>query len=157
MTYELGVFFALLFWFFHMTMIVVRANSLLAKNLKKLGMRISWINGRPQPISYTEESRSFLSVFFRYALLAIFTLPIILLSWVYVLLVIADSIYRLTKNIGEPIARRELKWKFRNVDMSFDQIIIESMKANGEEIKDIEEIRQEFLREIKQNKIIASL
>lgn len=117
--YETGVFVAFLIWIYNTIMLIVNANSLLARNLSKVDMRLSWSTGQPVPAG----DRA--GVGWRVisaAMLAVVGLVGILLSWVSVAWSAGALIYKRSKSSGMPAAVKELRWKLRNVDMSREQI-----------------------------------
>lgn len=122
--YSTGVFIAVLIWLYHMVMIIVNANSQLSRNLRKVGMRLSWISGRP--VAY-DGPRSPWVVALKYALFGTFGLTGIFFSWFTVAWFAGAMVYTYSKQLGMPQAVREYRWKLRNLDMTSEQIEAESL------------------------------
>lgn len=148
--YETGIFVALLFWLYHAVMIVVSANSRLERNLNRMGQRLSWLTLTPKPMEPNDLSRSFIAKVFRYLLVVGIGLPFVLLSWVNVAIAVATILYRRTKDSGAPQAVRELRWKLRNTDLTFDQLVRESMKVTDEDPSKFEEFRASMINELEE-------
>ncbi len=148
--YENGIFIALLFWLYNAVMIVVLANSRFEKNLNRMGQRLSWLTLTPQRLEPEDLSRSTISKVLRYLFLVGVGLPFVLLSWVNVAFAVAMILYRLAKDSGAPQAIREFRWKMRNTDMTFDQLIRESMKCAGEDISNFEEFRASIISDLQE-------
>lgn len=148
--YETGIFFALLLWLYNAVMIVVSVNSRLERNLNRMGQRLSWFTLMPKPLEPEDLSRSTTSKVLRYLLVVGIGLPFVLLSWLNVALAIATILYRRAKDSGAPQAVREFRWKLRNTDLSFDQLVKESMKAAEEDPSKFEEFRASIVNELEE-------
>lgn len=151
--YEMGMGVALLLWLYSVIMYIVNANSLMARNLRKIGKRIS-LTGNTVDIIYPESSKmvtvlKFFMVYF------VFGLPLIVFSWVYVALIGGGILYAWQKNLGEPKEIKEYRWRMKNVDMSFDEIIRALMKAEGLPNSDFMKVRQEWIEYINLRKNVA--
>lgn len=79
-----------------------------------------------------------------------FSLPWVLTSWLYVLLVGAQVAYKLAKDRGAPQAVREFRWRLRNVDLSFDDLVRELMKLAGENPENFESFRDQIRSEVRE-------
>lgn len=150
-SYEGGLLLALLLWIWNSALIVVSVNSTFERNLNKIGQRLSWLTLAPKPMSAEDESRSTLSKFGKYLLIVGIGFPFIFLSWLYVAMAVAMFIYQRTKDSGTPLAVRELRWKLRNADLSFDQLVKELMKVSDESHENFETFRENIVRELSEN------
>jgi hypothetical protein len=148
LNYETGVLFAFLLWLYNAVMIVILANSRLERNLNRMGQRLSWFTLTPKPLEPEDLSRSTTSKVLRYFLVVGICLPFILLSWLNVALAIATILYRRAKDSGAPQAIREFRWKLRNAELTFDQLVRESMKVAEEDPSKFEEFRASMVREL---------
>lgn len=148
--YETGIFFAFFLWLYNAVMIVVSVNSRLERNLNRMGQRLSWFALTPKPMEPDDLSRSTTSKILRYLLVVGIGLPFILLSWLNVGLAVATILYRRAKDSGAPQAVREFRWKLRNTDLTFDQLVRESMKAADEDPSKFEEFRASMIAELEE-------
>lgn len=120
--YEMGVLAAFLLWIYSLVMIVANANSQLARNLSKVGMRLSWLTAEPVPAG--DRSGAGWRVFSALAFTGL-GLVGILLSWLTVVASIGMLIHRASKSNGMPQVVKELRWKLRNVEMTREQVLTE--------------------------------
>lgn len=149
--YETGIFFAFLLWLYSAIMIVVSVNSRLERNLNRIGQRLSWLTLTPKPMDSDDLSRSTVSKILRYLLIVGISLPFVLLSWLNVALAIATIIYRRAKDSGAPQAVREFRWKMKNADLTFDQLVKEMMKISEDDpSKFFEEFRTTIVNELEE-------
>ena len=148
--YETGIFFAFLLWLYNAVMIVISVNSRLERNLNRMGQRLSWFTLTPKPLERDDLSRSTTSKVLRYLLVVGIGLPFILLSWLNVALAVATIIYRRAKDSGAPQAIREFRWKLRNTELTFDQLVRESMKVAEEDPSKFEEFRASMVNELEE-------
>ncbi|MET3433556.1 hypothetical protein ABIC71_003058 [Herbaspirillum seropedicae] len=150
MSYETGVGVAFLAWVFITVSAVVSLNSRMQRNLRKVGMRLSWLTMTPKPIAQDEACYSATKVGLKFILLYGTGLPFVLGSWLYVLYVASLLIYRKNKDFGAPQSVREFRWKLRNTDMSFDQIVKEMVKTNDLPPEDFEKVKSELIFDMQQ-------
>jgi hypothetical protein len=148
--YETGIFFAFLLWLYNAVMIVVSVNSRLERNLNRMGQRLSWLTLTPKPMEPEDLSRSATSMVLRYLMVVGIALPFALLSWLNVGFAVATILYRRAKDSGAPQAVREFRWKLRNTDLTFDQLVRESMKAAEEDPSKFEEFRASMISELEE-------
>lgn len=141
--YELGITVAFLIWLVGIGSIIVRKNSLLERNLNKIGRRTSLFGLGVTDAKYPKPS-IWVSIA-KFALLIIVNLPFIFLSWGYVALVVLFYAYAFTKDIGAPQSFKEYRWKLRNIDMSFNEIIKEIVKLEGLDESEYPRVRQEWI------------
>ena len=148
--YETGIFVAFLLWLYNAVMIVVSVNSRLERNLNQMGQRLSWVTLTPKAMEPGDLSRSTTSKILKYLLGVGIGLPFVLLSWLNVGLAIATILYRRAKDSGAPQAVREFRWKLRNTDLTFDQLVRESMKAVEADPSKFEEFRATMVTELEE-------
>lgn len=149
-TYEAGVFLAVLLWLWSTLSVLVSINSLMNRNLKKIGQRLSWLSLQPKPISHGEILHGGMRKTLRFLFLCGIGLPFVLLSWIYVAYSISYILYRWRKDAGAPQAVREFRWKMKNIDMSFDQIVKEMMKANDQDLSELEMVKGNIISEMRE-------
>ena len=148
--YETGIFVAFLLWLYNAVMVVVSVNSRLERNLNQMGQRLSWVTLTPKAMEPGDLSRSTTSKILKYLLVVGIGLPFVLLSWLNVGLAIATILYRRAKDSGAPQAVREFRWKLRNTDLTFDQLVRESMKAVEADLSKFEEFRAAMVTELEE-------
>lgn len=142
-TYESGLLIAFLFWVLGIIRIMLLATSKTQKNLRLIGKRMSYNLGMVVDYDYKQESLTWKIT--KFILINILLpLPFILLSWLYVIFVVCSYIYVFFKDIGAPQTVKEFRWKIRNVDLSFDQMIRETMKIDEQDPNDFEKIKKEM-------------
>lgn len=154
MDYETGIFFAFLAWAHGLTMMVVNVNSLMNKNLQKIGLRISWLNFSVKQLTHEEQIRPLWRYVLKFFLIAAIGVPFIFLSWVQVAIYVGFIIYKKSKDSGVPVAMKEYRWKMNNLGMSQDQVIEESMKAHGMPLENFAEHKAEVLADMKRRNLI---
>lgn len=119
--YESGLLLAFALWLFSSVELIVRVNSQLERNLNRIGQRHSWLSGAVKRIEPGRRT-GMLRAIGKYLLIVLTGLPFVLLSWLYVALIVGQFAWRWSKNAGAPPAMREMRWKMRNLDMSFEQL-----------------------------------
>lgn len=153
-TYENGILIALIMWAWGFISIIIRSNSLFSKNLRKVGKRISWfdlsiIDITHQDAQRTNTKRILLFVFWW----IILPLPFVLTSWAYVLIALAMLVYRVSKDFGVPVSVKEFRWKLRNTDMDFDQIVKELMILSDQNLSELEVTKQSLRQSIRDRQL----
>lgn len=143
MMYESGLTVAFFLWLIGMGSIIVRKNSLLERNLNKIGRRTSLLGLEIKDAKYPKPSLWIL--IFKFTLSVIISLPFILLSWLYVAIVFLLYAYKLMKDIGVPQQFKEYRWKLKNMDMTFDEIIKEIVKLEDLDESEYPRVRQEWI------------
>ena len=148
MDYFTGVGVAALIWLYGLVTLVIAVNSCQERNLRKVGQRVSWLTRRPKQLSPDELNRPLWKGAVKFLLIGAVSLPFVLLSWVQVLLFVGTVLYEKSKDSGAPAAVREFRWKMRNIEMSFDDIIKESMKVAGTPADKFEEVRAATIEDL---------
>ncbi len=151
-SYESGVWLAFLLWLWTVISAIVGLNSKMARNLNKIGQRLSWLTMTPKPISPEEANYSWIRKLMKFLLVHGIGLPFILTSWLYVTYSLGVLLYRKSKDSGAPQVVREFRWKLRNTDMSFDQIVKELMKVSDQDTAEFERVKSELLQELEDRK-----
>jgi hypothetical protein len=118
------------------------------RNLNRIGQRLSWLTLTPKAIEPGESSHSLTRKILRFLLIFGLGLPFVLASWLYVALVVGTVIYRKSKDAGAPQAVREFRWKLKNTEMTFDQLIKELMKASDQDPTSFETVKAEILHDL---------
>lgn len=149
-SYETGVGIAALLWLYNSIMIIVTVNSQLERNLNRIGQRLSWVALTPKEMEPDDLKKSTLSKVMKYLFIVGFGLPFILTSWLYVLLAAAAIIYRIFKDVGAPQAVREMRWRLRNQDLTFDQLVRELMKAQGQDLSAVDDFKAKIVAELEE-------
>lgn len=144
MTYENGVGVALLLWLFNAIMIVVNVNSQMNRNLNKVGQRLSWLTLTAKAMDRNDLTRPWWKSFLKYLLIVGLNLVFTLASWLYVAGVVVMYVYGKSKDSGAPEAIRAYRWKLKNVDMSFDDMVREVMKLSDRPPEDFEQFREDM-------------
>lgn len=121
--YEFGVEVAFFLWLYRMVRVVVNANSRASGNLRRVGMRYSWLSGEVKELSYSDYHRTFLGKSFRFFLLILLSLPWILFSWFYVFYIVVTLLHVASKARGTPREIAELRWRLKNINLTFDEMI----------------------------------
>lgn len=144
MTYENGVGVALLLWLFNAIMIVVNVNSRMNRNLNKVGQRLSWLSFRSKAMERYDLRRPWWKSLLKYLLIVGFNLVSTLTSWLYVAGAVMMYVYSKSKDSGAPEAIRAYRWKLKNVDMSFDDMVREAMKLSDKPPEEFEQFRKDL-------------
>jgi hypothetical protein len=152
--YETGVGFALLLWVWSSFFLLIEINSRMERNLNKVGQRVSWLGLEPKMMTQRDQQRIFVCKVLKYLLIVLVGFVSAWLSWLYVFLSIALIAYRLNKSRGEPQNIREFRWKLKNVDMSFDQIVIGLMSVAEQDPAEFEAVKQHVLDEMKERGLV---
>ncbi len=149
MSYEAGIGVALLLWLYGTVNTLISINSTLERNLNKIGQRLSWVTLSAKPMTHDDQSRSTISLVMRFVIMSLIGLASTLLSWLYVLLVVGSIVYAKSKDVGAPQTIKEYRWKLRNMDLSLDQLIRESMKIAGQSEDQFEQVKAELLQSMR--------
>jgi hypothetical protein len=80
---------------------------------------------------------------------ALFQGIFVLLSWLNVVINILMMAYNISKDRGVPNEIKAFRWKMKNQDLSFDEIVRESMKANGVAPELFETVKEEMIESLR--------
>lgn len=144
--YEMGIAAAFTLWLIDLIMTIVRKNSLLERNLRKLGKRTSML-GFGITDAKQERTRVWVATV-KIILRILLTIPFVLFSWLYVAIIVLTYAYFFKKDFGAPMMVKEYRWKMKNMDMSFDEIIKGIVKMEGLNESEYERVRQEWVEHI---------
>lgn len=144
MSYEAGIVVALILYIFSIIMTIHRKYSKINRNFNKIGYRIGW-DGNTKPL-YKKSSGLMIVA---KILLILFGFVFIFFSWLYVVLVGGYAIYQLYSSLTAPPEVKRFRWKMKNVDMSFDEIVRELMITQNMDLANFDEFRKECLDEMK--------
>lgn len=146
--YETGVGVALLVWLASQVFGVVERMSIKARNLRRFGMKVSAL-GELQPITENDAKRHWAVRLLVHAGVALIGLLSTLLSWVYVAFYVGNLAWIWSKQVGAPAEVREFRWRLKNIDMSLDDLIRASMKAQGIAADRFEEVRSAHVEDMR--------
>ncbi len=130
-SYGTGVFIAAIIWFCQMVFVLVVINSRIGKNLKKIGMRVSWVSLEPKAMTKKEMQGGKVWPAFKFLLFCVFGLATVAAGWISVAISACLFLYVRWLSLGMPVAMREYWWKMKNLDMSSDRVVSEMMKSQG--------------------------
>lgn len=147
--YETGIFFAFLLWLYNAIMIVVSVNSRWERNLNRIGQRLSWLtlteaDGLRRPITIYCFENTQVPINRRNQP------PLCPSRLAQRSTAIATIIYRRAKDSGAPQAVREFRWKMKNADLTFDQLVKEMMKISEDDSSKFEEFRTTIVNELEE-------
>jgi len=146
--YELGLLVALLIWLYSSVAILLRVNSQFERNLNKIGQRLSWTTGKI--VHLDSAKQTFWRKFCKYLLIVFTGLVFVLLSWGYVAMAVMSFMYIFSKDIGVPQSVKEFRWKLRNRNLSFDDIVKETMLAAGQPLHNFEDAKGAILSDLEE-------
>ncbi len=147
-SYESGVVVGAFMYVYFIFNLLVSINSQFERNLNKVGERISWLSMQIKPMKREDVHPPLWKIIGKFALISGLQGIFVFLSWVNVALNLMLIAYRISQDRGVPTKIREFRWKLRNQDLSFDDLIRERMLAAG--------LSLEFFEAEKEN-LIASL
>lgn len=149
-SYESGVAVAAMLWLYSAISLLVTINSTLERNLNRIGQRVSWLTRRPKPLEAEDQTKSLFSKVLKFTIIFGLSFPFIFLSWVYVALALAQVAYGLSKDFGAPQLVREFRWKMKNADLTFDQIVKELIKFESEGPENFDAFRANIINEMRE-------
>lgn len=144
-SYENGVILSALLYVYYLLNLLVSINSQLERNLNKVGERLGWLTLTIKPMRESDVKRTTVGSVGKFIFIVIWQGIFIFLSWVNVFIYIATVAYRISKDSGAPKEVKEFRWKLRNRDMTFDEIISETMKVKGIDESKFEEVKEEMV------------
>lgn len=146
--YELGLLVAFLIWLYSSVAILLRVNSQFERNLNKIGQRLSWTTGKV--VHLDSAKQPFWHKICKYLLIVFTGLVFVLLSWGYVAMAVMSFIYTFSKDIGAPQSVKEFRWKLRNRNLSFDDIVKETVLAAGQPPHNFAEAKEVILSDLEE-------
>lgn len=155
-SYEGGVAVAFLLWLYSVVALLVALNSTYERNLNRIGQRTSWFTLLPKEMSAEDSTRTPLFKSTLFLLACGIGLISTLLSWLYLAAFAAQFVYRKSKDAGAPVAVKDFRWKLRNTEMSFDQLVKELMKVSELDPASFEVVREERLFSLRERGLSIS-
>ena len=153
--YESGLAVAFILWFIGNINLLISINSRFEKNLNKIGQRLSWLTLMPVPMKMADVKMTNVLKIFTFSLIALIGFFLILLSWMFVALYVGSFVYKKMKDIGAPKTVKEFRWKLRNTDMTFDQIVKEVMKVTDQDPVCFESFRNDLINDLESKGLLA--
>ena len=132
--YEIGCGVAFFIWLGSLVMLLISINSQLERNLNKVGCRLSWLSLRPKPMDNNHHQRGFLRNAGKFLFIALWGFISIWFSWLYVAINIGSFAYFHLKDAGAPQSVKEFRWRMRNIDLTFDEIVQGMALASGNRV-----------------------
>ncbi|UGQ44952.1 hypothetical protein [Massilia endophytica] len=152
--YETGLGVAFLVWLCNLILLLTKINSQAERNLRKIGMRHSWLTQTPKQRTASDAKRGILGTVGKFALIQSVALVSVILSWGYVLWAIGAILYAHAKDYGAPQEVKEFRWRMRNLDLPLDEIIRGMLKISGAEVS-IDDERERIQAYLFENDIPA--
>jgi len=121
--YEIGCGVAFFIWLGWLARLLISINSQLERNLNKVGYRLSWLSLRPKPMDNNHRQRGFLRKAGKFIFVALLGTISIWFSWLYVAINIGGFAYFYLNDVGAPQNVKEFRWRMRNTDLTFDEIV----------------------------------
>ena len=147
--YLFGLFVALLLCFWNIVNSYAAATPQVKSNLEKVGKRLNRLTLEPIDILYGERLPSKASDSFDFLLWwAVAPLLLTITSWVYVVITLPKIVYKMINDFTAPKEVKELRWRLRNTDLEFDETIKLFMKAEGQDLAEFNQIREQLIKEI---------
>ncbi len=153
-TYENGVILGFFFFIYDIVRLIIFKNSILEKNLNKIGMRLSWTSLSPKPIEIDNTINPIFAKILKSIFLILLSAIGIFLSWINIAFRLVVLIYHFSKNAGAPQIIKEYRWKMRNLDMSFDQIVKEGLIVEGIDLSKFDEHKELVLNGMRERGLL---
>lgn len=129
-------------------MVVVNLNSQAARNLRKIGLRYRWSNLQPVRMERDDYLPRPIWTTFKVLIWCILGLLSIAFSWLSVFFSVVMIVHSWSKASGKPAAVKELEWRLRNFDLTFDQIVEHLAKTNGVEGDAVDDLKRQTRAEM---------
>ncbi len=152
-TYENGLFVSFLFYCYYLYTLFETINSLTEKNLNKVGERHSWITLKTKNMDKSDFDRPFLKSLGKFILVALCHGIFVFLSWINVAINLFALFNRLNADKGVPENVKEFRWKLRNQDLTFDELIVEVIKLKGLSMDDFEDVKAELTQFVNDRRV----
>lgn len=154
--YETGLLLAVAIWFIRAIYALLQINSTLEKNINKIGKRQSWLDFTIKPLTSDYVNKSVFYKIIKYLLIwGLIPFILIFTSWLYVIYVVAVFAYKTYQNIGMPNNVKEYKWRLRNLNLSFNDLVQETVAITNNNEITFEEAREAIIEEMKSNGLHA--
>lgn len=109
---------------------LIKVNSLMNRNFKKIGLRLNWVLQGVGSWTAEDAKRNVWRSIGKFAFIFAFDMLFIVASWLYVAYYLGTVVWRWSKDRDAPQSIKEYRWKMRNVDMSFVEVVREMWKLN---------------------------
>ena len=152
--YENGLLISFFLYCYYIFNLIVTLNSLGEKNLNKVGERHSWLNLKIKLMDSSDLNRSLLNKIGKFLVVAIWQSLFIFLSWINVFIGVSYVIYGRYKDSDAPQAVKDFRWKLKNLDMTFDEIVLEIIKVKGLKIENFDDCKKELIDLLIQRQLI---
>ena len=97
--------------------------SILAKNLRQVGVRISWITGQAKEMEDQRADREPWHFVLKFGLAILFLAIASLQSWLIVVWVPIQYLIRFMKSFGVPRDVRDARWRLKTLPFDFDGVV----------------------------------
>jgi hypothetical protein len=135
-----------------MITLLILINSTAERNLNKVGEAYSWLTLKPVAMSKYDFDRGISRSIGKFLVIAIWQGLFIFLSWLNIFLFAVLTIYKMSQDYGAPKEVKEFRWKLKNQDMTFDELILEIIKVKGLNKEDFEQLRSEMIEFVKERR-----
>lgn len=112
-------------------------------------MRLSWLTFTPKQMAASDVNRPAYRAILKFAIVYGISFVMIILSWLSVALSLATIFYQKSKDAGAPPEVKELRWKLRNLDLSFDEIIEGMAKTRGTSTDEMDLLKSQIRDEMR--------
>ena len=151
-SYENGVLISFILYLYHMTALLMLINSIAERNLNKVGEAYSWLSFKPVLMTKYDFDRPIYKSVGKFLIIAIWQGLFILLSWINIFLFVSLNIYRISQDYGAPKEVKDFRWKLKNQNLSFDELILEIMKVKDLDKENFEQHRIEMIEFVKERR-----
>ena len=124
-----------------------------ANNLRQIGFRISWVDGRPKPMKEEDLHREPWYFFLKFCLAVLGLGLSAIFSWLNVILIPIQFLIVVIKSFGAPRDVKDAIWRMKNLHLDFDGVVRQSAAISG--ALDYAADRAELLKSLKERKLIA--
>lgn len=152
-SYENGLFVSFLFYCYYIFNLLMSINSVAEKNLNKVGERYSWLSLKPKLMRASDFDRPFYKSAIKFFFVVIWQGIFVFLSWLNVFINIGYMIYRYSQDSGAPQSVKDFRWKIKNSEMTFDELVLEVMKLKEIPIEEFDMTKAELLEFVEQRRL----
>ena len=149
-SYENGVIVCILLSLYRAVSLLLLINSTYSKNLRRIGLRVRWSELTVVEIEKSDVNQSFLKKIAKFLTVIGVEWIFFATSWLYVLVNVGLIVYRYSKDSGAPERVKNYRWKMKNVNMTYEQVIKEHMKLNEMKEEDFEQVKKETIQSMEE-------
>jgi len=128
-------------------------NSIAEKNLNKVGERYSWLTLKPKLMSTSDFGRPLYKSAIKFFIILIWQGIFVFLSWLNVFINIGYIIYRFSQDSGAPQSVKDFRWKIKNYEMTFDELVLEVMKLKEIPAEEFDMAKAELFDFVEQRRL----